>query len=41
MAYHFHWPPDQILGLEHLERQKWVSEIAKINKQLNEQVEQA
>ena len=36
VAYHFHWPHEQILGLEHLERQKWVTEIAKINRRLNE-----
>lgn len=32
IACHFHWPYDQIMGLEHRERQLWVSEIAKINK---------
>jgi len=32
IAYHFHWPYDQIMGLEHRERQLWVAEIAKINK---------
>lgn len=37
IAFHFHWPHEQIHALEHPERQKWVSEIAKINKQLNEQ----
>jgi Family of unknown function (DUF6760) len=36
IAYHFHWPYDQIMGLEHLERQRWVSEVAKINRKLNE-----
>ncbi|WP_369800470.1 DUF6760 family protein [Microcystis panniformis] len=37
MAYHFHWQPEQILGLEHPERQQWVAEIAKINQRFNEQ----
>ncbi|HKQ79335.1 MAG TPA: DUF6760 family protein [Blastocatellia bacterium] len=37
MAYHFHWPHDQILALEHRERQRWVGEIAKINKRFNDQ----
>ncbi|HKQ06551.1 MAG TPA: DUF6760 family protein [Blastocatellia bacterium] len=37
IAYHFHWPHDQILAMEHLERQKWVAEIARINERLNEQ----
>jgi hypothetical protein len=36
IAYHFHWPYEQIMGLEHLERQKWVAEIARINQRLNE-----
>jgi hypothetical protein len=38
IAYHFHWPYEQIMGLEHLERQQWVGEIAKINKRLNDAV---
>jgi len=37
IAFHFHWPHEQILALEHPERQTWVSEIAKINRQLNDQ----
>jgi hypothetical protein len=36
VAYHFHWPYEQIMGFEHFERQEWVNEIAKINKRLNE-----
>ena len=32
VAYHFHWPHDQIMGLEHGERQRWVAEIAEINR---------
>jgi hypothetical protein len=32
IAYHFHWPLDQILTLEHAERRQWVAEIAKINR---------
>ncbi|MBW2057780.1 MAG: hypothetical protein JRH07_05765 [Deltaproteobacteria bacterium] len=36
IAYHFHWPFDQIMGMEHRERQRWVGEIAKINHRLNE-----
>ncbi|MEW6211587.1 MAG: DUF6760 family protein [Acidobacteriota bacterium] len=38
IAFHFHWPRDQILGLEHRERQRWVAEIAKINQRFNEQM---
>lgn len=36
IAYHFHWPPDTILNLEHRDRERWVAEIAKINRRLNE-----
>ncbi len=36
IAYHLHWPYDQIMTLEHLERQRWVGEVARINERLNE-----
>ncbi len=36
IAYHFHWPREMIMDLEHGERQKWVEEIAKINSRLRE-----
>jgi len=39
IAYHFHWPYGQIMNLEHQERQRWVQEIAKINKRLNDALE--
>jgi hypothetical protein len=35
IAFHFHWPPDEILDLEHPERRRWVNEIARINERLN------
>jgi hypothetical protein len=34
IAYHFHWPHDEIMGLEHRYRQRWVAEIAKINRRM-------
>lgn len=37
IAYHFHWPYDEIMRMEHLERQKWVAEISKINQRLNDE----
>ncbi|MEZ4733119.1 MAG: DUF6760 family protein [Caldilineaceae bacterium] len=37
IAYHLHWPYEQVMQLEHQERQQWVAEIAKINRRLNEQ----
>jgi hypothetical protein len=36
IAYHLHWPYEQIMLLEHSERQQWVEEIAKINRRLCE-----
>jgi hypothetical protein len=36
IAYHFHWPHEEIMSLEHVDRQRWVDEIAKINRRLND-----
>jgi hypothetical protein len=36
VAYHFHWPPDSILNLEHQERRRWVEQISAINQRINE-----
>ncbi|MFI6090566.1 DUF6760 family protein [Streptomyces sp. NPDC051218] len=36
VAYHFHWPLDDIIDLPHGERQQWVREIARINTRVNE-----
>jgi len=35
VAYHFHWPPDDVLNLEHGERRRWVNEISSINQRVN------
>jgi hypothetical protein len=35
IAYYLHWPMDQIMSLDHRERQRWVAEVSKINEQLN------
>ena len=37
VAYHFHWSLDEILDLEHADRQRFVDEIATINQRLNEE----
>ena len=34
VAYHFHWPLDDILDLEHPQRLRFVGEIASINTRL-------
>ncbi len=31
IAFHFHWPFEEIINLEHRERQRWVEEISRIN----------
>ena len=31
VAYHFHWSLDELLDLEHADRQRYVAEIARIN----------
>ena len=36
IAYHFHWPHDQIMQLEHLDRRCWVAEISRMNQRMNE-----
>jgi len=38
IAYHFHWPYDQIMHFEHHERQRWVAEISKINDRFDEAI---
>jgi len=37
VAYHFHWALDELLDLEHNQRRRYVSEIAKINTRLAEE----
>jgi len=35
VAYHFHWAHDEVMGLEHAERRRWVTEISAINREMN------
>jgi hypothetical protein len=37
VAYHFHWPLDSILDLEHPLRQRFVEEIAQLNQRRTEE----
>jgi hypothetical protein len=37
IAYHFHWPLEQILSLEHADRRRWAGEISRINERMNEE----
>ncbi|HEX3094732.1 MAG TPA: DUF6760 family protein [Candidatus Angelobacter sp.] len=36
VAYYLHWPYEQIMSLDHRERQRWVKEVSRINEQMNE-----
>jgi len=35
IAYHFHWSQEEIMNLEHRDRQRWCEEISKINRRLS------
>ncbi|WP_315874337.1 DUF6760 family protein [Leptothermofonsia sichuanensis] len=39
IAYHFHWSPELLMAMEHRERQRWVEEVAEINRRLNAESE--
>lgn len=39
LAYHFHWSYPHVMNMEHWERQQWVSQVAKINQQINQQAD--
>jgi len=36
VAYHLHWPLHEILDLEHADRLRYVSEIARINTRITQ-----
>jgi hypothetical protein len=36
VAYHFHWPREEVLSLEHAERRTWVQQISSIHRKMNE-----
>ncbi len=35
IAFHFHWSCDDIMNMENRERQRWVEEISRINRQMS------
>jgi uncharacterized protein DUF6760 len=37
VAYHFHWPLETVMALDHFERARWVQEISSINQRLSDQ----
>ena len=36
VAFHFHWPLEDILDLEHGERQRYVHEIGRLNTRISQ-----
>jgi hypothetical protein len=36
LAYYLHWSYEQIVSLDHRERQRWVGEVSRINQRINE-----
>lgn len=40
IAYHFHWSWDELMHMDHRERQRWVDEIVAINTRLNSMEEE-
>jgi hypothetical protein len=36
VSHYMHWPLDQILAMEHPERQAWVAEVSRMNERLNQ-----
>ena len=37
VSYHFHWSLEEILDLEHRDRQRFVEEIAAINRRISQE----
>ncbi len=40
LAYYLHWSHDEIMNMEHGDRQRWVAEVAAINRRQNEAAEE-
>ena len=36
IAYHFHWPLDDVMTMEHADRRQWVARISGINQEMNQ-----
>jgi hypothetical protein len=35
IAYHFHWPQNELMQLEHADRRAWVARISDLNRRSN------
>ena len=36
VAFHFHWTEREVMEMEHEARRRWVGEISKLNRRINE-----
>jgi hypothetical protein len=36
LAYYLHWSPDELMSMDHRERQRWCREVSNINRKLGE-----
>ncbi|MFY1110754.1 MAG: DUF6760 family protein [Methanosarcinaceae archaeon] len=41
IAYHFQWSFEEIINLEHRDRQRWCEEISRINRRLSGEKERS
>lgn len=39
IAYYLHWPMDDLMSVEHMERRRWCEEVSKINRKLSQEPE--
>lgn len=39
LAYYFHWPHEEVMDFDHLERRRWCEELSKINRKISEEPE--
>ena len=36
VAFHFHWQEGEVMQMEHRDRRRWVTEISKLNRRIND-----
>ena len=36
LSHYLHWPHDQVMAMDHRERQGWVAEVSRMNERKNE-----
>lgn len=36
LGYHFNWSHDEVMRMDHRQRQRWVAEVSRINMRINE-----